>query len=100
MIEKVLRRLLLLIMKNNNLKPYFKYEDFTLYYGDSFKILKKIEEKSIDMIFADPPYFLSSENGISCHSGKQVSVKNTIIVTINTNCTVFESLNPSIYFPK
>ena len=62
-------------MKNNNLKPYFKYEDFTLYYGDSFKILKKIEEKSIDMIFADPPYFLSSENGISCHSGKQVSVK-------------------------
>lgn len=27
----------------------------------------------MDMIFADPPYFLSS-GGISCHSGKQVSV--------------------------
>lgn len=25
------------------------------------------------MIFADPPYFLSND-GISCHSGKQVSV--------------------------
>ena len=46
---------------------------FTLVEGDSFKILKKFEEKSIDMIFADPPYFLSG-NGITCKSGKMVSV--------------------------
>lgn len=54
-------------------KPYFKSDSFNLIYGDSFKELKKIEEKTIDMIFADPPYFLS-DGGISCHSGKQVSV--------------------------
>ena len=52
---------------------YFQENNFTLLKGDSFKLLKKIEPKSVDMIFADPPYFLSS-GGISCHSGKQVSV--------------------------
>lgn len=52
---------------------YFTNEEFTLIRGDSFRILKKIETKSIDMIFADPPYFLSS-GGISCSGGKQVSV--------------------------
>ena len=62
-------------MKNNKIKPYFSDDSFTLYHGDSFKLLKKLEKKSIDMIFADPPYFLSTENGVSCHSGKQVSVK-------------------------
>lgn len=54
-------------------KPYFQEEDFTLYLGDCNNMLKSIPEKSIDVIFADPPYFLSS-GGVSCHSGKQVSV--------------------------
>lgn len=54
-------------------KPYYEENDIKLYLGDCLKILKSIEEKSIDVIFADPPYFLSS-GGISCHSGKQVSV--------------------------
>lgn len=52
---------------------FFKDNDFTLLKGDSFRILKKLEPKSVDMIFADPPYFLSS-GGISCQNGKQVSV--------------------------
>lgn len=54
-------------------KPYYEENDIKLYLGDCLKILKSIEDKSIDVIFADPPYFLSS-GGISCHSGKQVSV--------------------------
>ena len=52
---------------------YYQEDDFTLLKGDSFKILKKLDSKSIDMIFADPPYFLSG-NGITCSSGKMVSV--------------------------
>ena len=52
---------------------YFQTENSILYDGDCFKLLKKFNDKSVDMIFADPPYFLSS-GGISCHSGKQVSV--------------------------
>lgn len=54
-------------------KPYFNNDSAILYLGDCLKVLKKIEDKSVDVIFADPPYFLSS-GGISCHSGKQVSV--------------------------
>lgn len=52
---------------------YYSNKEFTLIKGDSFRILKKIKTKSIDMIFADPPYFLSN-GGISCSGGKQVSV--------------------------
>ena len=52
---------------------YFQENSFTLLNGDSFKLLKKIEPKIVDMIFADPPYFLSS-GGVTCQSGKQVSV--------------------------
>ena len=52
---------------------YFRKDDFKLYHEDLFTALTKVKEKSVDMIFADPPYFLSS-GGISCHSGKQVKV--------------------------
>ncbi len=54
-------------------KPYFESNSSILYFGDCVKTLKKIGDKTIDLIFADPPYFLSS-GGVSCHSGKQVSV--------------------------
>lgn len=54
-------------------KEYYKDESITLIKGDSFTKLKQIEDKSIDFIFADPPYFLSS-NGITCSGGKMVSV--------------------------
>ena len=54
-------------------KYYYDSENFKLILGDSFKELKKIKEKSIDMIFADPPYFLSGD-GITCSGGKMVSV--------------------------
>lgn len=55
------------------MKYYYEKEDFKLILDDAFKILKKMPTKSIDMIFADPPYFLSND-GITCSSGKMVSV--------------------------
>lgn len=55
----------------NNL--FYLEENIDLYLGDSFEILKSLEEKSVDLVFADPPYFLSS-NGISNSGGKMVSV--------------------------
>lgn len=58
----------------NKLKYYYEDNNFKLIQGDSLSILKKIEPKSIDMIFADPPYFLSGD-GITCNAGKMVSVK-------------------------
>ena len=44
-----------------------------LYNGDCIEVLKTLKTNSIDLIFADPPYFLSG-GGVTCHSGKQVSV--------------------------
>ena len=38
---------------------FFETEESQLILGDSFKILTKMEPESVDMIFADPPYFLS-----------------------------------------
>ena len=56
------------------MSKYFSQDNFTLILGDSLEELKKIKSKSIDMIFADPPYFLSGD-GITCSGGKIVSVK-------------------------
>ena len=55
------------------IKPYYEDKTTTLFKGDSLKLLKKIDEKSVDLIFADPPYFLSND-GITCKNGKMVSV--------------------------
>jgi len=54
--------------------PYYRSEfhDFTLLKGDCFDLLTQFDFK-FDMIFADPPYFLSN-GGISVQSGKIVSV--------------------------
>lgn len=54
-------------------KPYFYKDNFRLYLGDSIEIMKSLKSNSIDMIFADPPYFLSNW-GFSVHSWKRVSV--------------------------
>ncbi|MEI3436024.1 MAG: DNA methyltransferase [Clostridia bacterium] len=54
-------------------KYYFETDNFKLIYNDIFKAIKKLEDKSVDMIFADPPYFLSND-GITCSGGKMVSV--------------------------
>lgn len=54
--------------------PYFKSTDqnFYLLKGDTMELLPKFDHK-FDMIFADPPYFLSN-NGLSIQNGKIVSV--------------------------
>ena len=48
------------------------YTDFTLYQGDSKEILHTLDEKSIDCIFADPPYFLSTGKGIVTINGRPI----------------------------
>lgn len=58
--------------------PFFVYYDnpeksIKLLKGDCIEILNQARENSVDMIFADPPYFLSN-GGITCHAGKMVSV--------------------------
>lgn len=54
--------------------PYYRSgsHDFTILNGDCFELLPQFDFK-FDMIFADPPYFLSND-GISVQAGKIVSV--------------------------
>lgn len=56
------------------ISPFYRSfsHDFTLIHGDCFELLPQFEFK-FDMIFADPPYFLSND-GISYQAGKIVSV--------------------------
>lgn len=46
---------------------------FILYNDDCIKIMKSIDNESVDVIFADPPYFLSN-GGKSISNGRVVSV--------------------------
>ncbi len=55
------------------INAYFETETEQLILGNCFEILKKVKPESVDMIFADPPYFLSN-NGITCQAGRMVSV--------------------------
>lgn len=61
------------------LTPFFQdiENNITIYKENCINVLKQLVEKNpngfIDMIFADPPYFLSN-GGISCQNGKMVSV--------------------------
>ena len=54
-------------------KPFFKEKNFVLYHSDLFDLISQLEDNSVDMIFADPPYNLSND-GFSIQSGKMVSV--------------------------
>ena len=56
------------------IKPFFKSDDknFYLLNGDTMELLPQFDHK-FDMVFADPPYFLSN-NGLSIQNGQIVSV--------------------------
>jgi len=56
------------------INPYYIDGSFSLYHGDCLEQLKAIDNDSVDLVFADPPYFLS-DGSITCQSGKMVSVK-------------------------
>lgn len=47
--------------------------DATIYHGDCIEVMNSLPEKSVDMVFADPPYNLSND-GYTVHAGKRVSV--------------------------
>ena len=52
---------------------FFKDENSKLYLADSLKLLESFSDEFVDVIFADPPYFLSN-GGITCKGGKMTSV--------------------------
>ena len=56
------------------IEPYYERPRFKLYLADCLNAMAQLEPDSVDMIFADPPYFLSS-GSFTCQNGRMVSVK-------------------------
>jgi site-specific DNA-methyltransferase (adenine-specific) len=48
-------------------------EGWALYQGDCHQALLQLPPRSVDLIFADPPYHLSN-GGTTCHGGRRVRV--------------------------
>jgi len=74
--EKVTRKKnIFQLFKNITQKSYFEdtKRNIALFKANCFDILPNLPENSVDMIFADPPYFLSN-GGFTCQAGKMVSV--------------------------
>ena len=67
-------------------EPYFQLDNFELYHGNSMDILPTIG--NVNMAFADPPYFLSND-GLTIHNGKIVSVNKGSWDKFNGNIDVF-----------
>lgn len=64
-----------MILKNKKeIIPFYSTvnRNFTLYNGDCIKILPSLKDK-YDLVFADPPYFLSN-GGLTINNGKVTSV--------------------------
>lgn len=53
---------------------YYSTPNTKLYHNNSLELLKKFPNDYFDLIFADPPYFLSNGT-FTCQNGKKVSVK-------------------------
>ena len=58
-----------------NCERFYTSESVALYYGDSVDLLRQLRDSNVkyELIFADPPYFLSN-GGTSVHAGKRVKV--------------------------
>lgn len=74
---------------SKSVEIYYEDEASKLILGDTFSLLSKIKKESIDMIFADPPYFLSND-GITCNGGKMVSVNKGSWDTLDVGNNVSE----------
>jgi len=62
-----------IINPENEIRPYYSSENSIIFNHDCLEILSRINENSIDMIFADPPYMLSND-GFTCQNGRMVNV--------------------------
>src|SRR5262249_23973634 len=55
-------------------EPYAQGAGYRLYQADSPRLLPQFKPGSIDLSFADPPYFLSN-GGFTCKSGRRAPVE-------------------------
>lgn len=59
-----------------DIRPWWKNRNASvqLFRGNCLEVMKSLPRSSVDVVFADPPYFLSEDDGTTCSGGKRVSV--------------------------
>lgn len=65
--------------------PYYASNDFCVYNGDSLFLIEQLNDDSIDVVFADPPYFLSSARRMDIAGRKVYFEKGSWDRTRSTN---------------
>ena len=60
--------------EKRNQQLFFHNQNCHLLFGDCVQVMKNIRSETIDVIFADPPYFLSRQTGKTYQNGKITSV--------------------------
>ena len=45
------------LFKGQHIIPAYETETSMLVFGDTFQVLDKMKSQSVDLVFADPPYF-------------------------------------------
>jgi len=67
------RGIIIAVRKRPMTTTFYQNDRVTLIEGNCLDVLPTLPERSVDMIFADPPYNLSN-GGITCQAGRMVSV--------------------------
>ena len=61
-----------------------KIEPNNIYCGDCYELIKKIEDKSIDLIYTDIPYLYSQGGGGKSELGKRTAKKRLQLMGVDT----------------
>ena len=87
-----------LVLKDTTEKQKYSIEEVRnkIILGDAFKVLQKIDDESVDMVFIDPPYFLQLPNNKEL---KRWTV-NTVVEGVNDEWDKFSSFEEYDEFIK
>jgi DNA modification methylase len=87
-----------LVLKDTSEKQKYSIEEVRnkIILGDAFKVLQKIDDESVDMVFIDPPYFLQLPNNKEL---KRWTV-NTVVEGVNDEWDKFSSFEEYDEFIK
>lgn len=78
-------------------------EDINILYGDAYELIKKVQDKSIDLIITDPPYLIEMNKGSGIMKDKKITrqlddIKNGFDFSIfNEFERVMKEINIYIY---
>ena len=67
------------------MRPYYQDAAVTIYHGDSLEVMKGLEDESVDLLWTDPPYGHSNNDGdlVASMNGLKGSTKKAPVPIAN-----------------